>query len=195
MADQSNPSNRKRAEGNQPAWVNDVVRTIVRHESIPEEHYPRISWRISAKHRTTSGVTYHPYHGPTDYRPPQIYGTRIAITAGYEPIDQALVLLHELAHYVLPHYHAHDATFWRKCWGFYQRYGIPLNYAYEREITYRWEAMWVCKELKLPVDPTYANAAELRHVRHKPMQQFDPAIHPFSDTGLPWAFLLGYDDE
>lgn len=195
MAEKSQAT-RKRAEGNQPEWVNDVIRIVARHEAIPEEHYPLIQWRFGTKHRTTSGVTYHAAYDHTkNYGMPQQYGTRIVITAGYEPIDQALVLLHELAHYVLPHHHAHDATFWRKAWSFYERYGIPLEYAYERELRYRWEAMWTCKELELPIDPAFAQAAELRHIRNKPFVHFDPAVHPFRDKGLPWGFMLGYDED
>jgi hypothetical protein len=61
----------------------------------------------------------------------------IHITAGSDRKDQKLVLLHELAHWLMPPQEHHGARFWDKAWQLYRRYGVPIRYAKAREAQYR----------------------------------------------------------
>ena len=78
-------------------------------------------------------------------------GKEIHISAGSDGYDQELVLLHELAHYLVMktkkgRKESHSLRFWRLAFELYDRYGIDLNYAIWREEHYRTKATWAYKE-------------------------------------------------
>ena len=61
----------------------------------------------------------------------------ISIVAGTDRAEARLVLLHELAHYLVGPTHQHDERFWRRCWDLYRRYGVDLAHAWMTETAYR----------------------------------------------------------
>lgn len=70
---------------------------------------------------------------------------RISIKASTEQQDQELVLLHELAHWVVVRTRSmgHTVHFWKKAFELYQRYGVDMTYAYSREKDYKQKAVQV----------------------------------------------------
>jgi hypothetical protein len=75
--------------------------------------------------------------------------SKVHVTAGTDLQDQKLVLLHELAHHICNKRHkreAHSIRFWRLAFELYERYGIDMQYAYEREKDYKQKAQWAFAE-------------------------------------------------
>jgi hypothetical protein len=70
------------------------------------------------------------------------YKDRIVLTKGKYAgkKDGKLVLLHELAHWLLPWGEHHSERFWDKAFELYRRYGVPMRYAKNREARYRKKA-------------------------------------------------------
>jgi hypothetical protein len=106
-----------------PAWARDLVRQVCAEAGIAE---PRLAWRRRDR-PTSSGVT----------RPTQ---GNVALSAGRDPLDQRLTLLHELAHWVTPlrrrrrgRVAHHDAAFYAAAFGLYARHGIPTAVALRGE--------------------------------------------------------------
>lgn len=101
---------------------------------------PKIIWRNRyGKH--SSGVTY-------------VYKKRgfdITVRAGTDIDDQKLVLLHELAHYIVAKSkkgkrESHSLRFWRLAFELYECYGVDRDMAYEREKGYKEKARWAFAE-------------------------------------------------
>lgn len=98
-----------------PAWARSLVVTVCAEADAP---LPRLGWR----HRdrpTSSGVTR------------QSMGV-VSVTAGRDPLDQRLTLLHELAHWLAPaprrrrrRTRHHDAAFYATAFALYRRHGVP----------------------------------------------------------------------
>lgn len=121
-----------------PNWVNDLVKQVV--EEYRKPFLPLIVWRRShgkkewnakysmyekkEKRRTSSGVTY-------------CKENKIVITAGKLRKDQKLVLLHELAHWLLPDGEHHGKAFWDLAFELYRKYKVPMYYALNSEKNYR----------------------------------------------------------
>lgn len=106
-----------------PAWAAALVREVCAAAGRPE---PTVRWRNAAR-PNSSGVT-RPTLG------------QITVTAGADPLDQRLTLLHELAHWLAPpaprrrrRAAHHDLTFYRVAFGLYQTHGIPAAEAIFRE--------------------------------------------------------------
>lgn len=53
--------------------------------------------------------------------------------AGRDPVDQRLVLCHEIAHWLGAPKEGHSPAFWRRAWRLYRRYRVPIYYALARE--------------------------------------------------------------
>jgi hypothetical protein len=53
------------------------------------------------------------------------------VHAGTARRDQKLVLLHELAHWLVQA--GHTRTFWETAFALYRRYNVPLRYAFKSE--------------------------------------------------------------
>ena len=77
-------------------------------------------------------------HGTSKYSSGTCYvGDHITITGGKLLIDRKMVLLHELAHWILPITEHHSEKFWDIAWDLYRRFKIPINHAKHREFKYK----------------------------------------------------------
>ena len=102
-----------------PKWAQDLILDVlVKHEY---DRIPDMVWR----HR--SGV----------HSSGTCYTYRIVLSAGTDRTDAKLVLLHELAHWLLPMYERHSPRFWRLAWQLYREYRLPIRYTLQREASYR----------------------------------------------------------
>jgi predicted metal-dependent hydrolase len=115
-----------------PDWAKALTHRIASDYEF--EEVPPIRWRESRINMQTAGSTHWE-------------GTRangkhrnISILAGRNVNDARLVLVHELAHWSLPPKCGHNRRFWRRCWEMYERYGVNLDYAYNREKSYKMKA-------------------------------------------------------
>jgi hypothetical protein len=60
----------------------------------------------------------------------------VSVAAGRDPVDQRLVLLHELAHWLGRPDEGHSLNFWLRAWRLFRRYRVPVHYALAREGAY-----------------------------------------------------------
>jgi hypothetical protein len=114
-----------------PVWARVLVRTVCGEAGLPE---PALLWR-SANRVTSSGVTHRA-------------ARRVSVTAGTDPIDVRLTLLHELAHWLTApasgtarrarssrrggNVH-HGRVFYEAAFALYTRYGLSAAESLERE--------------------------------------------------------------
>lgn len=106
-----------------PAWAERVVRDTARlHRRRP----PRLRWRAWRRVRSAGSA------GDGGYGE----DGAISIAAGRDPIDQRLVLCHELAHWLGRAEEGHTEAFWRRAWRLYRRHRVPVYYALAREGDY-----------------------------------------------------------
>ena len=106
-----------------PEWAAALVSEVCAAAGRPE---PTVRWRKAAR-PNSSGIT-RPALG------------QITVTAGTDPLDQRLTLLHELAHWLAPRAPRrrrrtahHGLTFYGVAFGLYQTHGIPAAEAIARE--------------------------------------------------------------
>ncbi len=103
-----------------PAWAQDL--TINAMLYLESKGYaadlPELRWRHS-HYNASSGVCCH--------------GDHITVTAGTKRRDARMVLLHELAHWVLPTCEHHGNLFWRTAFDLYRAMGLPLRICVNRE--------------------------------------------------------------
>lgn len=122
-----------------PQWATDLVEQVCKDYNRAMPH--KFNWRVSRKKRVTysSGHMYPPYYERV--RPMKYIkrNGRITVTAGHSVQDQELVLLHELAHWVTNRNkrRSHDRKFWDTAFELYERYGVDMDYAIEREKDYK----------------------------------------------------------
>jgi hypothetical protein len=98
-----------------PAWARSLVLLVCSEADAP---LPRLTWR-NRDRPTSSGVTRRAAGG-------------ISLTAGSDPLDQRLTLLHELAHWLTPApvrsrrrpTRHHDAAFYAIAFPLYRRHGV-----------------------------------------------------------------------
>lgn len=102
-----------------PCWAQDLIIRVALDEGIDD--LPVLIWRKSKKQIWSTGYTF--------------WKGIIRFTAGLDELDQKLVLLHELAHWITLELHTNK--FWDKAWELYRRYKIPIRYAKTRESSYR----------------------------------------------------------
>lgn len=121
-----------------PKWAQDLVLRVALDEG--RDDLPDVIWRRS-KQFTSSGragrgrVVVSAAHGNQRRQIPwrNGLGARGVVSAF---VDQKIVLLHELAHWLTPDEH-HSPRFWDKAWELYHRYRVPIRYAKLREGAYR----------------------------------------------------------
>lgn len=78
---------------------------------------------------------------------------RITIRYGSDERDQKLVILHELAHWIASRSkrgQSHTVIFWKKAFELYEKYGIDMDYAYNREKGYKQKATAVYERYYKP---------------------------------------------
>ena len=103
-----------------PRWAAELIRRVCAEH---RRRAPAVRWRRRSQPWTSGAVYYD--------------GTGIGIVAGTDVQQLRLVLLHELAHYLVGPTHQHDERFWRRCWELYRRHGVDLGYAWSAETAYR----------------------------------------------------------
>ena len=98
-----------------PTWASEMVRDVCAAAGVTA---PVMRWR-NARRPGSSGVT-------------RRSAGSVSVTAGTDPIDQRLTLLHELAHWLGPvprrrrgRVQHHDAGFYATAFDLYRRYDIP----------------------------------------------------------------------
>ena len=113
-----------------PTWAVQLVTQVCKdyNRVLPK----KLQWYNSTRSSWSSGFTWYDGH-------------KIHVTAGRDQYDQELVLLHELAHYLVcktkkGRKESHSIRFWRLAFELYDRYGIDLGYAIYREDHYRAKA-------------------------------------------------------
>lgn len=106
-----------------PAWAAALVADVCIAAGVP---LPTLRWRQAAR-SASSGVT-------------RTEAGVVVVTAGTDPLDQRVTLLHELAHWLAPHSPRrrrrvahHDAAFYAIAFGLYRAHGIPDGEALDRE--------------------------------------------------------------
>lgn len=102
-----------------PAWARALVQLVCAEADRPA---PRLAWR----HRDRDGSS-----GVTRRRE-----GALSLSAGRDPLDQRLTLLHELAHWLDPARRRrsgriahHDAAFYAVAFHLYRRHGVPMAMA------------------------------------------------------------------
>ena len=106
-----------------PAWAVRLVEEVCAAAGVPA---PDLRWR-RAERSASTGLA-------------RVDAGTISVTAGTDPIDQRLTLLHEVAHWLGPRPRRrrgrvahHDAAFFERAFELYRRHGIPDVEALERE--------------------------------------------------------------
>jgi hypothetical protein len=106
-----------------PPWAREIVRDVCLAAGVAE---PAMRWRRASR-SSSSGVT-------------RRSAGSISVTAGSDPLDQRLTLLHELAHWLAPaprRRHGrvahHDVRFYAAAFDLYRRHGIPDSEVLARE--------------------------------------------------------------
>lgn len=132
----------------QPNWVDELIEQVCKDH---KRKAPKLTWR-NASRESSSGKTRFPrsstgtklYTRTKTGRLIRFKGG-ISIMAGTNEQDQRLVLLHELAHWLTVKYknQGHNQKFWETAFDLYERYGVDMDYAYNREKDYKQTAKLV----------------------------------------------------
>lgn len=114
-----------------PKWAADLLAQVVEDYGIPID----MAWRRSRGSRLSSGVA--GSRGP---------GT-LTVTGGRGRTDARLVLLHEIAHCLVPE-HGHDRAFYEQAWELFDRYApnVPRKVILQSEGDYMVMALKVAEE-------------------------------------------------
>ena len=109
-----------------PTWATELIERVCSECERPVP--PVVQWQRGTRRgysgRAWSGKKIHIRVGPKTPR-----------------WEQKLVVLHELAHYMLPTGEHHNERFWTLAFLFYRRYGVPVRKALANERTYRLTAV------------------------------------------------------
>jgi hypothetical protein len=124
-----------------PAWAMSLVAGVCAEAGIPP---PLLRWR-RADRAPSSGVT-------------RKGAGLVAVTAGTDPLDQHLTLLHELAHWLGPEPRRrrrgriahHDQAFYSRTFALYATHGIELAEAVAREGARHPGALRHARDLGMP---------------------------------------------
>jgi hypothetical protein len=106
-----------------PEWADALVREVCAEAGVAS---PVLRWRRALR-QNSSGVT-------------RRHERSVAVTAGHDPVDQRLTLLHELAHWLAAPARRHrgrvlhhDLNFYRVAFALYLQHGVPTAEALSRE--------------------------------------------------------------
>jgi hypothetical protein len=127
-----------------PAWARALVAEVCHSAGVDP---PRLAWRLRPGRPTSSGVTR------------REAGT-VSVSAGDDPADQRLTLLHELAHWLSPapsrgrraraRTSHHDAAFYAVAFALYARHGIASADALRGESVRYPSALRHARALRIP---------------------------------------------
>jgi hypothetical protein len=123
---------------NMPQWAQDLTDLVCEDHKI---FTPKISWKFS----TSKGQprTDLPQTGMSSYSNGKSWKDeannefRILIAEGTDIKHCKLILLHELAHQIMPEGEHHGELFWKCAYALYRRYGLNMRYAYDMEKGYK----------------------------------------------------------
>lgn len=106
---------------NPPKWAQELALSALVYLETKgyKVEVPPIHWRHSKYNNSSSGICYQHKH--------------ITVTAGKDRRDAKLVLLHEIAHWVLPDKEHHGDNFWRLAFDLYRTNGLPVRVCINRE--------------------------------------------------------------
>lgn len=93
-----------------PAWATKLVDTVCRSYGYSLKR-PTLVWRQSKTKSYTSGFTYD-------------RGNRVVVTAGTDPVQHKVVLLHEMAHWLAGPGVRHSPAFWDIAYDLYSTHGV-----------------------------------------------------------------------
>ena len=128
---------------NTPNWASNLLKEVLKDYHCNRK--PELNWRHSHSKKGEWSEKYQCFMG---HRQKSLLSsgccnkTRIAITTGSSRKDQKLVLLHEIAHWLMPQGEHHGKAFWDLAFDLYRKYKIPMYYALNREKDYRKEATY-----------------------------------------------------
>jgi hypothetical protein len=133
-----------------PAWAQKLAAEVAAsHDKVP----PSIVW-VRRNRTESSGMAY-------------VTLNKVVIQAGTDPLDLKLVVLHELAHCLLPNSEKHGPRFWDKAFELFQHYGLKPDHFIERSLAYKAGALAAAKRAGLEVPQGVAMRAEQARRRRK----------------------------
>jgi hypothetical protein len=106
-----------------PSWAEELVRQVYTDEG--RDDVPVLRWQVKYR-KGSSGRAY-------------LTQNRISVTAGQDPVDQKLVVLHECAHQLTKQ--GHTSKMWDKFWELCHRHQVPIPYALKRSGDYKKKAV------------------------------------------------------
>lgn len=124
-----------------PNWASDLVNQVSAEYRKPL--LPNVIWRRRhSKKEWNEKYQMWEKRNKSNYSSGTTYSeeNKIVVTAGSSRKDQKLVLLHELAHWLMPADENHGKAFWDLAFDLYRKYKVPMYYALNREKNYRQEA-------------------------------------------------------
>lgn len=139
--------------GDAPEWAIELVKQVCKdyNRALPGElkwsntSYPLSSGTTSYCKTTTGKPIYHRKKTGRLI----VFRGKISMVAGTQEENQKLVLLHELAHWIVTRSKGmgHNNRFWHKAFELYERYGVDRMYAFDGEKNYRKQAITVFQKL------------------------------------------------
>ena len=111
-----------------PEWAQKLTLQVCQDYAVK---IPAVKWSVKDR-KVSSGRAYSEQESRT-----RAVNYDVSVVAGALMIDTRLVLLHELAHFTNPIGEHHGYNFWNRAFDMYDKYGVSLMYAYNREKTYR----------------------------------------------------------
>lgn len=123
-----------------PEWAQLLVEQVCRDEGM--ERTPTIRWNQAKRRGFMDQIRYYTTGKAYSHEQKLRHtGWEILISAGLSVDDQRIVLLHEMAHWLLPAAYHHNSTFWDKAFYLYHKYGVDGNKAISSERIYRKKAV------------------------------------------------------
>jgi len=119
---------------NMPQWAQDLVNQVCRDYELNVPF--KFTWRKTNR-QETSGRSWNDDDGVSKSGRKYNAKYAIQISQGWDEMHCKLVLLHELAHQIMPARESHSEAFWKCAYSLYRRYGIDMRYAYECEKNYK----------------------------------------------------------
>ncbi|MGE3908896.1 MAG: hypothetical protein AB7K36_06075 [Chloroflexota bacterium] len=111
--------------GKPPSWATDLVAQIA--AELSRTDLPTLLWWRMRQYRWSSGLT---------QATPMLKRQVITVRQGNEPVDATMVLLHELAHWLVGTTEQHSERFYAQAFRLYAAHG-DVEHAFRRELRYK----------------------------------------------------------
>jgi hypothetical protein len=161
-----------------PAWARDLAGAVAEHHGAALG-VPALRWRRRRGPGSTGRCVLPQARAPQGW---------IAISAGSDRLEQRHVLLHELAHWLLPRAAHHGPAFYDLAWRLWAAYGIPPERALRREVPYRAEAARAALRHGVPGALVAAVVAEVRPAN--PLARLTPDVPAHRPVARQLAFAF-----